>query len=209
MLRRKDRSCIARIKRSRCFVAKIAPRYYEQRTLLKNNSQHYKQIWLAIVNDRVYRLCACSSDCHLYLIYCVELDAQCQVYRREFLMKHISAILTAVIITTVIGLGILVVGVSALTNTNTVALQNSPSSIITGNNLTKTGGNTSGSSPSSSSDGQQLQQQVSDLQAQLNQASQIIQQYQSLLLVLQQRGVIVIDRSGNIYLPQGSSTTFH
>jgi len=124
-------------------------------------------------------------------------------------MKHISAILTAVIITTVIGLGILAVGVSALTNTNTVALQNSPSSIITGNNLTKTGGNTSGSSPSSSSDGQQLQQQVSDLQAQLNQASQIIQQYQSLLLVLQQRGVIVIDRSGNIYLPQGSSTTFH
>jgi TolA-binding protein len=124
-------------------------------------------------------------------------------------MKHISAILTAVIITTIIGLGILVVGVSALTNTNTVALQNSPNTGLTGNNLTNTGGNTAVSSVSSSLDVQQLQQQVSDLQAQLDQAGQVIQQYQSLLMVLQQRGVIVIDRSGNIYLPQGNPTTFH
>ncbi len=124
-------------------------------------------------------------------------------------MKHISAILTAVIITTIIGLGILVVGVSALTNTNTVALQNSPNASLTGNNLTNTGGNTGVSSVSSSSNVQQLQQQVSDLQTQLDQASQVIQQYQSLLLVLQQRGVIRIDQNGIIYLPQGSSTTFH
>jgi len=124
-------------------------------------------------------------------------------------MKHISAILTAVIITTVIGLGILVIGLSALTNTNTIALQNSPNTSSTGPNLTNTGGDTAVSSASSSSDVQQLQQQVSDLQAQLNQASQVIQQYQSLLLVLQQRGVIVIDQSGNIYLPQGNTTTFH
>ena len=124
-------------------------------------------------------------------------------------MKHISAILTAVIITTIIGLGILVIGVSALTNTNTVALQNSPSTGLTESNPTNTGGNTAVSSAPSSSDVQQLQQQVSDLQAQLNQASQEIQQYQSLLLVLQQRGVIVIDQSGNIYLPQGNTTTFH
>jgi len=124
-------------------------------------------------------------------------------------MKHISAILTAVIITTIIGLGILVVGVSALSNTNTVALQNSPNTSSTGTNLTNTGGNTAVSSASSSSDLQQLQQQVSNLQTQLDQAAQVIQQYQSLLLVLQQRGVIVIDQSGNIYLPQGNTTTFH
>jgi TolA-binding protein len=124
-------------------------------------------------------------------------------------MKHISAILTAVIITTIIGLGILVVGVSALSNTNTVALQNSPSTGLTGSNPTNTGGNTAVSSASSSSDVQQLQQQVSNLQTQLDQAAQVIQQYQSLLLVLQQRGVIVIDQSGNIYLPQGNTTTFH
>jgi len=130
-------------------------------------------------------------------------------FRREIPMKHVSALLTAVIITTIIGLGILVVGVSALTNTNTVALQNSPNTSSTGTNLTNAGGNTAASSASPSSDVQQLQQQVSDLQAQLNQASQVIQQFQSLLMVLQQRGVIVIDQSGNIYLPQGSSTTFH
>lgn len=124
-------------------------------------------------------------------------------------MKHISAILTAVIITTLIGLGILVIGGSALTNTNTVALQNSPNASFTGNNLTNTGGNSAVSSGSSSSEVQQLQQQVGDLQSQLDQASQAIQQYQSLLVVLQQRGVIVIDRNGNIYLPQSSSTTFH
>jgi signal transduction histidine kinase len=124
-------------------------------------------------------------------------------------MKHISAILTAAIITTIIGLGILVVGVSALTNTNTVALQNSPNASLPGNNITNTSSNTAVSSVSSSVDVQQLQQQVSDLQAQLDQASQIIQQYQSLLVALQQRGVITIDRSGNIYLPQGEPSEFH
>lgn len=124
-------------------------------------------------------------------------------------MKHISAILTAAIITTIIGLGILVVGVSALTNTNTVALQNSPNASLPGNNITNTSSNNAMSSGSSSVDVQQLQQQVSDLQAQLDQASQIIQQYQSLLVALQQRGVITIDRSGNIYLPQGEPSEFH
>ena len=37
-------------------------------------------------------------------------------------MKHISAISTALVITAVVGLGITVVGVNALTNTNTVPL---------------------------------------------------------------------------------------
>ena len=129
--------------------------------------------------------------------------------RRESIMKHFSALATALIITTIVGLGIVVIGVSALTNTNTVLLQNSPNASLTGNNLTNTGSNSSVSSASSSSDIQQLQQQVSDIQSQLDQANQAIQQYQSLLMVLQQRGVIVIDRNGNIYLPQESSSTFH
>jgi signal transduction histidine kinase len=124
-------------------------------------------------------------------------------------MKHISALFTALIITAVIGLGIVVVGVSALTNTNTVALQNSPNTNLTGNNITNAVSNSDGSSVSASSEVQQLQQQVSDLQSQLDQAGQAIQQYQSLLLALQQRGVIVIDRSGNIYLPQGNPTSLH
>lgn len=119
-------------------------------------------------------------------------------------MKHISAILTAIVITSVIGLGIFVVGAGAISNTNTVPLQNSPNSSATG-----ASNNAAVSSSSSSDQVQQLQQEVNTLQGQLNQAGQIIQQYQSLLVVLQQRGIISIDRNGNVYLPQGSSGTFH
>jgi len=124
-------------------------------------------------------------------------------------MKHVSAIITSLVITAVIGLGIMVIGVNALTNTNTVPLQNSPNSNTTANNLSNVSANSAAQSASTSSDVQQLQQQVSDLQSQLDQAGQAIQQYQSLLLVLQQRGVIGIDRNGNVYLPQGSSNSIH
>ena len=122
-------------------------------------------------------------------------------------MKHISAIITAIVITAVVGLGIMVIGVNALTNPNTVPLQNSPNASLSANNLTS--GSSASPSASGSTDVQQLQQQVSSLQSQLNQASQEIQQYQSLLVVLQQRGVIRIDSKGNIYLPQGESGEFH
>jgi len=124
-------------------------------------------------------------------------------------MKHLPALFTALVITTVIGLGILVIGVNALTNTNTVALQNSPNSSITANDPANNNANTGGSSATASSDVQQLQQQVSALQSQLDQANQTIQQYQSLLSVLQQREIIHIDQNGNIYLPEGSESVFH
>src|SRR4030043_1284633 len=119
-------------------------------------------------------------------------------------MKHVSAVITAILITAVIGLAIMVIGVSALTNTNTVPLQNSPNSALTANNLS-TVGSSAAQSASSSSDVQQLQQQVSDLQSQVDQANQAIQQYQSLFVALQQRGLIQIDQNGNIYLRQGES----
>lgn len=124
-------------------------------------------------------------------------------------MKHISALAAALIITMVIGFGVLVIGVSALTNKNTVALQNSPNASLNGNNVTNTSSNSNGSSGASSSDVQQLQQEVSSLQSQLNQENQAIQQYQSLLSILQQRGVIRIDSNGNIYIPEGSDSIFH
>ena len=44
-------------------------------------------------------------------------------------MKHISAIIAAILVTAIIGLGIFVVGVNALANTNTVPLQNSPNAV--------------------------------------------------------------------------------
>jgi len=127
-------------------------------------------------------------------------------------MKHASAITTAIIITAVIGLGILVVGLSAFTNKNVVPLQNSPNSSsinsAVNSSTNSSTANNVGSSSSSATQVQQLQQEITNLQSQLSQASQMIQQYQNLLLVLQQRGVINIDQNGNIYIPQGESS-FH
>jgi hypothetical protein len=124
-------------------------------------------------------------------------------------MKHFSALFTALIITAIIGLGIVVIGVSALTNTNTVSLQNSPRSNLNSNDPTGASNNSAGSIPSSSTDIHQLQQQVDSLQSQLGQANHALQQYQSLLMALQQRGVLYIDQTGNIYLPGGSSEDSH
>ncbi len=123
-------------------------------------------------------------------------------------MKHASAITTALIITAIIALGIMVVGVSAFTNKNVVPLQNSPNA-SSANSSANSSTNIDQSSASTSSQVQQLQQQVNDLQSQLSQASQVIAQYQNLLLVLQQRGVISIDTKGNIYLPQGVPNSSH
>ncbi len=119
-------------------------------------------------------------------------------------MKHASAITTALIITAIIGLGMMVIGVSAFTNKNVVPLQNSPNASLAGTSA-NSNANSSQTSASTSAQVQQLQQQVTDLQSQLTQAGQIISQYQNLLVVLQQRGVISIDSNGNIYLPQGTS----
>ena len=130
-------------------------------------------------------------------------------------MKHASAITTAIIITAVIGLGILVVGLSAFTNKNIVPLQNSPNSSTTSsavnssstnssaNSSTSNSSANSASSSTSAADIQKLEQEITTLQSQLGQANQMVQQYQNLLIVLQQRGVIRIDQNGNIYLPQG------
>ena len=115
-------------------------------------------------------------------------------------MKHISAIITALVITAVVGLGIAVIGANALTNTNTAPLQSSPGSSVAG-----TSSSPAGQSAALPKNVQQLQQEVTSLQSQLNQDSQALQQYQSLIQVLQQRGVIFIDQNGNIYLPQGNS----
>ena len=122
-------------------------------------------------------------------------------------MKHLSALLTALVITAIIGLGIIVIGVSALTNTNTVAIQNSPNASLTASDPVSA--NSTGTSATTPSDVQQLQQQVNSLQSQLSQSNQALQQYQSLISVLQQRGIIFIDQNGNIYLPEGGESSSH
>jgi len=124
-------------------------------------------------------------------------------------MKHLSALLTALVITAVIGLGIFVIGVNALTNTNTVAIQNSPNGSLTASDPANASANSSGASATTSSNVQQLQQQVNSLQSQLTQTNQALQQYQSLISVLQQRGIIFIDQNGNIFLPEGGGSSTH
>ena len=111
--------------------------------------------------------------------------------------KHLSALLTAVFITAVIGFGIFVIGVNALANHNTVPIQNTPGSSTSVSSSSNT------AADPASTNVQQLQQEVTTLQSQLNQASQVIQQYQGLIQALQQRGVITIDQNGNIYLRGG------
>ncbi len=117
-------------------------------------------------------------------------------------MKHFSAIVAAVLITTVVGLGIFVIGANALTNKNIVPLQNTPTS-STGNNSNAVPISTT------TTNVQQLQQEVTQLQSQLNQDNQALQQYQSLLVVLQQRGLISVDSNGNITIRQGGFDDFH
>ncbi len=112
-------------------------------------------------------------------------------------MKHASALLAALVITAIIGLGIFVIGVNALANKNTVPIQNTP------NSASAVTSSSSTNSSSSNTNVQQLQQEVTSLQSQLSQENQVLQQYQSLIQALQQRGIIVIDQNGNIFIPQG------
>jgi uncharacterized protein HemX len=103
-------------------------------------------------------------------------------------MKHFTAWLAAFLITAVLGLGIVVIGFSALTNRNTVAMQDSASSAAISQNI-------------STGDAQQTQALLTQYQAQLDQANQQIEQYQSLIMALAQRGVITIGNDGRIYIP--------
>lgn len=107
-------------------------------------------------------------------------------------MKQKSALLSAFIITGVIGLGMLLLSVNALFNKNTVPVSNSPAQV-------------SSVDPAQGSTLAQYQTELAAAQQQLDQANNQIQQYQSLLLALQQRGVIMIGRDGNIYIPSNNT----
>jgi predicted PurR-regulated permease PerM len=122
--------------------------------------------------------------------------------QRKTSMKQLSALFSALIITAMIGLGVLIIGLSAFTNQNTVAVQNSATDRTANTNVVA-------SSASTSSETEQLRLQVSDLQTQLDQATQTVQQYQNLILALQQRGVISITQDGRVFIPQSSTSGTH
>jgi hypothetical protein len=121
--------------------------------------------------------------------------------------KQFGALMAAILITGAIVLSMFVVGASAMTNQNGVAVSNSPTAAAAVSSTTAL----------SSSDQAliaQLQAQVAQYQSreqqyqaalnsdnqQLSQAATQTQMIQQLLTYLQQRGIITIDSQGNIYV---------
>lgn len=128
-------------------------------------------------------------------------------------MKIFPAIIAALLITTLVGVAMLVVGGNAIFNTNTIPVTNSPQS-SSGTSATSAQTNLQ---PASQQQMQQLQNlvqqyqqrekqyqtQLNDAAQRLNQANQQVQSYQQLLSALQQQGVIRITADGQVLIPQG------
>jgi septal ring factor EnvC (AmiA/AmiB activator) len=127
--------------------------------------------------------------------------------------KQIHAILASLLITSIIALGMFLIGVDAVANPNGTPVLNSPTSGST----SSAAGSSDPSSASTQSQIQQLQSLVAQYQQreqqyqseltsaqdQLNQAATTISQYKRLLEALQSRGIIAIDQNGRVFLPGG------
>jgi peptidoglycan hydrolase CwlO-like protein len=121
--------------------------------------------------------------------------------------KQISAILAALFITGFIALCMTVVGVNALVNKNSIPVSNSPQATVVAS--------TTNDPPPAQTEIQQLQarinqyqqreqqyqQELQTAQQQLQDANSQLAQFQQLLQVMQQRGLIFINQSGQIFLP--------
>jgi peptidoglycan hydrolase CwlO-like protein len=121
--------------------------------------------------------------------------------------KQISAILAALFITGFIALCMTVVGANALVNKSSVPVSNSPQATVAAS--------TTNDPPAAQTEIQQLQarineyqqreqqyqQELQTAQQQLQDANSQIAQFQQLLQVMQQRGLIFINQSGQIFLP--------
>jgi septal ring factor EnvC (AmiA/AmiB activator) len=121
--------------------------------------------------------------------------------------KQISAILAGLFITGFIALCMTVVGANALVNKNSVPVSNSPQATVVAS--------TTNDPPTAQTEikqledrinqyqqrEQQYQQELQTAQQQLQDANSQIAQFQQLLQVMQQRGLIFINQSGQIFLP--------
>ena len=110
-------------------------------------------------------------------------------------LKRILAVLTAALITGLVGFAMLAVGVNAVLNPNTVPVSNTAAV----------------SAPASQTQTQveqlqslieQYQNREQQYQARLDQDEAQLEQYQSLLMELQRRGVIRVNRDGSLQLRQ-------
>lgn len=115
-------------------------------------------------------------------------------------MKQVQALFAALVVTAIVAAGMLLIGVNAVLNPNTVPIQDAPASI--GTNLS--------AAPALAPDANQSQ--VNRLQAQLNNATQQLNQTQAqlqqdemILNELQRRGIIRIQSDGTVQISGGRS----
>lgn len=143
-------------------------------------------------------------------------------------MKRIQALLAAVLITGLVGLGMLAIGVNAALNTNTIPVSDSPQNVAVAASEIDPQAQTQAASSliaqyqdrekqyqaqlnQATAKIQQLNSLVTQYQTrekqyqtQLNQANQQNQQFQSILTELQRRGIIRIASDGTIQLRGGN-----
>jgi peptidoglycan hydrolase CwlO-like protein len=119
-------------------------------------------------------------------------------------LKRLIAILTAAVMTSLIALGMLVVGVSAMMNPNSVPVSDSPDAPAAVAQTTTT------SDPQAAAQINQLKSLVTQYQnrekqyqTQIDQLNQQVQQLQNVLQQLQSMGVIRINGDGTIQLRRG------
>jgi hypothetical protein len=123
-------------------------------------------------------------------------------------MKRLQAIIAATIITGVVALSMLLIGINALLNPNSVAVSDSPTNTAV-NAPTAPTAPTAGVDQAQVTQYQNLisqyQNREKQYQAQLDQANTQVQQYQQVLSQLQSAGVIRITSDGRILLRRGGS----
>ena len=115
-------------------------------------------------------------------------------------MKKLEAFVAAVIVTGLVGLGMLTIGVNALLNPNAVAAANAPSDPTLGANTAPP--DTQGQIKQLQDLVAQYQNREKQYQEQLSQANTQLEQYQQLLVEMQRRGLIRINGDGSIQLPR-------
>lgn len=111
--------------------------------------------------------------------------------------KQIQALVAAILVTAVIGLGMLAIGVNAALNTNTVPVSDSPSVAAAANDSQISAQDSSGLIA-------QYQDREKQYQSQLSQATAQAQDLQNILNELQRRGIIRINSDGTIQLRVGT-----
>ncbi len=120
-------------------------------------------------------------------------------------MKRFQALVAATITTALVVFGVLVIGVDAASNSDSVPVSDSPAAAISTLSTpaqARTQIDQLQDLISQYQDReQQYQAEISNLSQQLSDATQQAQQLQQILIALQQRGVIRISRDGRIFIP--------